>query len=394
VVCAAIPAIRGEIIMKITCKQTDLNRGLSIVSHAVSSRSTLPILANILLTTENGCLKLSATNLEMGISHLIDADILEEGATTIPAKTFIDLVNSLRQGEVTLTIEAESFDMNIKSPGSNANIKGMDPTEYPLLPTVEGSESPISFDAAVLKEIIAQSSIAAATDDSRPVLTGIHVESLDGNEVAFSAADAFRLTHTIMQFPEVESEIPAIIIPVKTMQELARILPSDGDVQMFVTTNRSQVLFHTKDVDLVSRLIEGTFPNIKAAIPKEYTTRVVVETKEFLAAVKTVMPFARDSSNITRIKVRNANDEASQSATVTLESTAEDVGNNITTINATVNGPDQEIIFNVKYLTDVLNVLDTPEVALEIINAAKPGVIKPVDASSYTYIIMPMSTNR
>lgn len=380
--------------MKITCKQTDLNRGLSIVSHAVSPRSTLPILANILLTTENGCLKLSATNLELGISHSIDADILEEGTTTVPAKTFIDLVNSLRQGEVTLTIEEESFDINIKSPGSNANIKGMDPAEYPLLPTVEGSESPISFDAAVLKEIIAQSAIAAAADDSRPVLIGIHVESLDGNEVAFSAADAFRLTHTILQFPEAESAIPAIIIPAKTMQELARILPNDGDVQMFVTTNRSQVLFHTKDIDLVSRLIEGTFPNIKAAIPKEYMTRVVVETKEFLAAVKTVMPFARDSSNITRIKVRNADPEISQCATVTLESTAEDVGNNVTTINANVDGPDQEIIFNVKYLTDVLNVLDSPEVALELINAARPGVIKPVGASNYMYIIMPMSTSR
>jgi DNA polymerase-3 subunit beta len=380
--------------MKITCKQTELAKALSITSHAISSRSTLPILANILISTESGGLKLSATNLEIGINCLIDAEVFEEGTTTIPAKTFTDLVNSLRPGEVTLTVEAESFDVNIKSIGSNSNVKGMSPEEYPQLPTIEGSESPVSFDAALFKETIAQVVIAAAGDDSRPVLSGIQVESLDGKDITFSAADAFRLAHTILHFADQESEIPAIIIPAKTMQELARILPSDGEVQMFVTSNRSQVLFHTKDIDLVSRLIEGTFPNIKAAIPQEYTTRIVIETKELAAAVKTVTPFARDSSNITRMKVRNASSDSSESATLTLESTAEDIGNNVTTINAVVDGPDQEIIFNVKYLTDVLNVLDAPEIALELTNAARPGVIRPVAANDYAYIIMPMSVNR
>jgi DNA polymerase-3 subunit beta len=382
----------GNLFVKITCKQQDLNRGLSTVSHAVSSRSTLPILANILLSTEQGSLKLSATNLEIGINCLIDAEVLEEGTTTVPAKTFTDLVNSLRQGQVELTVVEDSNDINVKSPGSNANIKGMDPSEFPLIPSAEGDEEPIILDAGLLKDMIAQVVFAAADDDSRPVLTGILVEVAD-EKVSFAAADAFRLALRISSLPGHTSEHNSILIPARTLSELARILPSEGAVQMVVTPNRSQVLFHTEHIDLVSRLIEGTFPNIKAAIPKEYSTRAVIETKEFAAAVKTVTPFARDSSNITRIKVSSGG-SGSDGGSLTLESTAEDIGDNITTINAAVDGPDQEIIFNVRYLTDVLNILDTPEVALEVTSAARPGVVRPVGPAEYTYVIMPMSTNR
>ena len=245
--------------MKITCKQQDLNRGLSTVSHAVSSRSTLPILANILLSTEQGSLKLSATNLEIGINCMIDAEVLEEGTTTVPAKTFTDLVNSLRQGQVELTVVEDSNDINVKSPGSNANIKGMDPSEFPLIPSAEGDEEPIILDAGLLKEMIAQVVFSAADDDSRPVLTGVLVEVVD-EKVSFAAADAFRLALRISPLPGHVSEHNSILIPARTLSELARILPSEGAVQMVVTPNRSQVLFHTEHIDLVSRLIEGTFP--------------------------------------------------------------------------------------------------------------------------------------
>ncbi|GHO86810.1 DNA polymerase III subunit beta [Dictyobacter formicarum] len=379
--------------MKITCKQQDLSRGLSIVSHAVSSRSTLPILANILVSTDQGRLKLSATNLEIGINCLIDAEIVEDGSTTVPAKTFTDLVNSLRPGQVELTVAEESHDVNVKSTGSNANIKGMDPSEFPLIPSAEGDEEPIILDAGMLKDMIAQVVFAAADDDSRPVLTGVLVE-VANEQVSFAAADAFRLALRVAPLAGHTASHSSILIPARTLSELARILPSDGAVQMVVTPNRSQVLFHTEHIDLVSRLIEGTFPNIKAAIPKEHTTRAVVETKEFAAAVKTVTPFARDSSNITRIKIASGGAQDGGAGSLTLEATAEDVGNNVTTINAAVDGPEQEIIFNVKYLGDVLAILDTPEVALEVTSPARPGVVKPVSAAEYTYVIMPMSTNR
>jgi DNA polymerase-3 subunit beta len=385
-----------ETVLKIICKQQDLSRGLSVVSHAVSNRSTLPILANILLATDQGRLKLSATNLEIGINCWIDVDVQEEGATTVPAKPFTELVNSLAPGQVDLNVPTDSNTINIKSPGSNANIKGVDASEFPLIPSAEGGEQPIVLDAPLLKEMISQVVFAAADDDSRPVFTGIMVE-VSNEKVTFAAADSFRLALRVAPLPGHDETHSPILIPAKTLSELARILPSEGAVQMVVTPNRSQVLFHTDQVDLVSRLIEGSFPNIRAAIPKQYTTRAVVETKEFAAAVKRVAPFARDSSNITRVKVNNEGTGSGaevEPGTITLESNAEDVGDNTVTINASVDGPELQIIFNVRYLTEVLAVLDTPEVALEVNSAASPGVLRPVSATDYTYVIMPMSTNR
>jgi DNA polymerase-3 subunit beta len=377
--------------LHIRCTQQDFSRGLSKVSHAVSSRGALPILANILLATDRGRLKLSATNLEIGINCWIDGDIQEEGAITVPAKTLIDLVNSLRPGQIELTLPEGSDVVNIKSAESNAHIKGIDPTEFPQIPGTEDGEEPILLDVSLLKEMITQVIFAAADDDSRPALTGVLVEV--GNEqVSFAAADAFRVALRIASLPGHDASHGTILIPARTLSELARILPSESTIQMVVTPNRSQVLFHTENIDVVSRLIEGTFPNVKAAIPKEYKTRVVIETKDFAAAVKTVTPFARDSSNITRIKITNTEEQGR--GTLTLESAADDVGSNVTTIHAAVDGPDQEIIFNVKYLADVLTVLHIPEVALEVTNKALPGVVKPVSTADYTYVIMPMSTNR
>jgi DNA polymerase-3 subunit beta len=242
-----------------------------------------------------------------------------------------------------------------------------------------------------LKEMIEQVAFAAADDDSRPVFTGVHVEFAN-EQVTFAAADAFRLAVRAAALPSDEQAHDNILIPAKTLNELARILPSEGAIQMIVTPNRSQVLFHSDHVDLVSRLIEGTFPNFRQIIPKEHSTRAVIETKEFAAAVKTVVPFARDSSNIARVKVSGGNE--GEPGTLTIEATAEDIGSLVSTINAAVDGPEQQIIFNVKYLSDVLAVLDTPEVALEVTSAARPGVIKPVGPADYTYVIMPMSTNR
>lgn len=380
--------------VKITCKQQELSRGLSVVGHAVSSRSTLPILANILLATDSGRLKLSATNLEIGIQCWIDAEVHEEGTTTVPAKLITDLINSLPQASVELIVPDDTHTINVKSLRSSASIKGMDPSEFPLIPSAEGGETPVILDAKLLKEMIDQVAFAAADDDSRPVFTGVQVE-VSNEKITFAAADAFRLAVREAPLPGHDETHGSILIPARTLTELARILPGEGAVQMIVTPNRSQVLFHSENgIDLVSRLIEATFPNVRGVIPKEHTTRAVVETKEFAAAVKSVAPFARDSSNITRVKLNSG--AGSEGGSLTIEATAEDVGSNVSTINAAIDGPEQQIIFNVKYLADVLSVLSTPEVAIEVTSAARPGVVKPVGdiGAQYTYVIMPMSTNR
>ncbi len=378
--------------MKITCKQQELSRGLAVVSHAVSSRSTLPILSNILLATDQGRLKLAATNLEIGINCWVDVEIQEEGATTVPARLLTDFVNSLPQGAVDLMVPEDSNTLSIKSLRSSANIKGMDASEFPRIPSAEGGEPPVQIDAALLKEMIAEVAFAAAEDESRPVFTGV-LAQVSNEKMTFAAADAFRLAVRIAPLPGDDQSRGDILIPAKTLIELARILPSEGSVEMIVTPNRSQVLFHTEHIDLVSRLIDGTFPNYRQIIPKEHTTRAVVETKEFADAVKTAALFARNSSNIARVKV-NASESDLEPGTLTIEATAEDLGDNVSTINAAVDGPDVQIIFNVRYLVDVLSIIGTPEVALELNASTKPGVMRPVGSTDYTYVIMPMHTNR
>ena len=316
--------------MKVTCKQQDLSRGLSAVSHAVSSRSTLPILSNILIATDHGRLKLSATNLEIGINCWVDAQIHEEGATTVPAKLLTDLVSRLPQTTVDLSASEESHTLNVKSLGSNANIKGMDASEYPLIPSAEGGEPPVLLDATLLKEMIDEVAFAAADDDSRPVLTGVLVQVGD-EKLTFAAADAFRLAVRVATLPGDGHPRGDILIPARTLTELARILPSEGTVEMIVTPNRSQVLFHTPNLDLVSRLIEGTFPNFRQIIPQDHSTRAVVETKDFTEKVKCAELFARDSSNITRIKINPGASDGLEPGAITIEATAEDLGDNTST---------------------------------------------------------------
>lgn len=379
--------------MKITCKQQDLSRGLSVVSHAVSNRSTLPILANILMATDHGRLKLSATNLEIGINCWVDAQIHEEGMTTVPAKLLTDFVNSLPQAAVDIIMPEDSNTLNIKSMRSSANIKGLDASEFPVIPSAEGGEPPVSLDAKDLKEMIDEVAFAAADDDSRPVFTGVLVQVSD-ERITFAAADSFRLAVRVAPLPGDDHPRGDILIPARTLTELARILPSEGPVQMIVTPNRSQVLFHTEQIDLVSRLIEGTFPNFRQIIPTGHTTRAVVETKEFAAAVKSAALFARDSSNIIRVKVNPGDSGGLEPGAITVEATAEDLGDNISTIHAAVDGEELQIIFNVKYLEDVLKVIGTPEVALEVNAPTRPGVVKPVGPADYTYVIMPMHINR
>ena len=379
--------------MKITCKQQDLSRGLSAVSHAVSNRSTLPILSNILLATDQGRLKLSATNLEIGINCWVDAQIQEEGSTTVPAKLLTDLVSRLPQAPVDLAVADGSNTLSVKGQGSNANIKGMDASEFPLIPSAEGGEPPVMLDAVLLKEMIAEVAFAAADDDTRPVLTGVLVQVSD-EKITFAAADAFRLAVRVAPLPGDDHPRGDILVPARTLTELGRILPAEGPVEMIVTPNRSQVLFHTPQLDLVSRLIEGAFPNFRQIIPKEHSTRAVVETKLFAEAAKRAELFARDSSNITRVKINPGGHDGLEPGAVTVEATAEDLGDNTSVLSAAVDGPEMQIIFNVKYLSEVLAVIGSSEVALEANAPTKPGVIRPVGEHDYTYVIMPMHINR
>lgn len=385
--------------MKLTCKQQDLAKGLSTVSHAVSTRSTLPILSNVLLSADGERLRLSATNLEIAITTWVPASITQEGTTTSPSRLLTEFVNTLPQADVALALQpGAGQSLKVSGQRSQATIRGMDPSEFPSIPTGEGGEPPITIVAGDLRRMIAEVAFAAATDDARPVFTGVLARTRD-SRLTFAAADSFRLAVRTTNLEAakgggVATAVGDVLIPARTLTELARVLPAEGDVQVVVTPNRNQVLFRAPDVELVSNLIAGQFPNFEAIVPKSHSTRVTLNKDHFLQAAKQASIFARDSANIVRLAVSSGEEGGLTPGSVTLSANAEESGDTTTTLDAAVDGQGLEIIFNVKYLTDVLGVLDTPEVALELNSPQQPGVIKPIGESDYTYVIMPMHSTR
>lgn len=241
------------------------------------------------------------------------------------------------------------------------------------------------------KDAIDQVAFAAASDDSRPVLAGVSMV-FDGDRLTLAAADGFRLAVREMSVPEAVSERIDIIVPARALTELARVMADDDEqLRITVTPNRSQVLFSLPNVQLVSRLIEGTFPNYRQIIPAKHTTRVIVSTKEFLGATR-IASFARDSANIVRLQATPGEEMAPGKLTVA--ATAAEVGDTIGGIDAAIEGDEAQIAFNAKYLTDVLAVVDESQVALEVTTPSSPGVVRPSGDETYTHVIMPMHVAR
>jgi len=374
--------------MKVTILQENLARGLGIVSRAVSPRSTLPVLANIMLATDEGRLRLSATNLEMGITCWIAARIEEEGTTTVPARTFADLVNTLPGDQVALTLDASTQTLNLRSGTSTNDIKGIDAQEFPpmAVPDMDGA---VQLNVVDFREMIHQVAFAASTDEARPVLMGVLV-IVEGDQITMAAADGFRLSVRSATLSAPTPEPINIIVPARALSELARIShDSDESISMVVPKGRGQVVFRVKDAELVSQLIDGTFPDYQQIIPRGYKSRTLVSTASLLKACKQAEIFAREGSNVARLDIKAATGEMDPSE-VEISATSEETGKNETIVEATVDGSGVLIAFNVKYLREALEVIRTPNVALETSASNAPGVVRPVGEDDFLHVIMPM----
>jgi DNA polymerase-3 subunit beta len=375
--------------MKATVLQENLAHGLGIVSRAVSPRSTLPVLANILAATDDGRLRLSATNLEMGITTWIGAKIETEGSTTIPARTIADLVATLPKDQVLMELEDSTQNLHVSCGATNTDIKCIDAQEFPPMPAPDPAEG-FQINVAALKEMIQQVAFAASADEARPVLTGVLME-VSGNTIRMVAADGFRLS---IRKAELSAEVPEgfkIIVPARALNELARIAGDASEmVRITLPRGRGQVVFRLKDVELTSQLIEGTFPDFEQVVPRSYATRSVVSTDALLKACKQAEIFARESSHIARLDIR-AGEAELKPGTIEIFAQSEETGSNETVVDASIEGPSLLIAFNVRYLRDVLEVVRTPNVALETTQASSPGVVKPLGGDDgFLHIIMPM----
>lgn len=373
--------------MKLSCLQENLSRGLGIVGRAVATRTTLPITNNVLLATDQSRLKLVATNLEMAISYWLGAKVEEEGAITVPARLLTEFASSLPNERIDINLAPKTKVLGLKCARFEARISGVDAKDFPPIPSIgEGITTKVEVEA--LRQAISQVVFAAATEESRPVLTGVDAQFED-SLLTLAAADGFRLAVFKMPLAAPVSQKAEVIIPARTLSELNRLIgDSEEAVDITLNPNKSQILFRLKDIELVSQLVQGTFPQYTQLIPQAFSTRAVVDVSEFLRATKTASIFARDGSGIVRIVVAAGADVTPGKMTVSARS--EELGDDVGEIDAVVEGGEAKIAFNGKYLTDVLSVLRESRVALEATSPSSPGVLRPVGVDNYVHVVMPM----
>jgi DNA polymerase III subunit beta len=404
--------------VRVSCLQENLAKGLSIVGRAVATRSTLPVLGNILMEAKDGELRLAATNLEVGINCWIGAKIDDEGAVTVPARLLTEFVNSLPPEQIEMELEVRTQTLHLSCARYEANMKGIDASEFPYIPSAGGSheiEENVEFlegtrtelDPAGLRKMIDQVVFAASSDESRPTLTGVEV-TFTPERLTMAATDGYRLSvrSVALEEPSV-TETMTVIVPSRSLSELARI-SSDADeerpVQVIVTESRNQALFQVwgkseargsfHRVELVSQLIDARFPDYHAIVPKSHTTRSVMDRAALLNASRVAYLFARDSANIVRLAVTPGDD--SNEGQVRITATSTQMGDNVNELDAMVEGDELEIAFNARYLIDVLNQIEEPQVVLETTQSTRPGTIRPVGLGEeeFLHVIMPMHPPR
>ena len=379
--------------MKASALQQNLSKALSVVGRAVAARPTLPVTQNVLIATEDGMLRLSATNLEIAITTTIPAMIEEEGSATIPARLLSEFVNSLDAERVDLTLDSVTQRMRIVSGQAEANIAGTQAEDFPPIPRIEDGQV-LDLDPQSIRTAISRTAFAAATEESRPVLTGVELR-ITSDQFKMSAADGFRLAIQTNELAEGFEEELAVVIPARTLTEVHRMLADHSEsLQMSVSPNRAHITFsaqETEKVELTSQLLQGTFPNTTQLIPQSHVTRAVVDAPAALRAVRTAAVFARDGSNIIRLELANPAGDEHPQPSLRISAKSEELGDEQQRMGIIdIEGEDNKIAFNSRYLTDIFSVLDKGHVAIETTTPSSPGVFKPTDADDYIHVIMPM----
>jgi DNA polymerase-3 subunit beta len=365
--------------MKLTVTRKELYEGLQIVGRAVSTQTTLPVLKNVLIQPGDGVIKLSATDLELGVEVLVPASVTEGGSLTVPAKTFSEIIAALPEADVSLAAD-DHENLVICCRRSEYRIHGLTAEDFPSLPEVGGSVS-LQVPQAQMKEMIRQTAIAASDDDTRPILTGI-CAMLQGGKLRLIATDTHRLAVRTAPVGEEAAET-TVIIPARAMNELLRVLGEDPDAKLAVRIDTNQILFKTERVTLVSRLIEGQFPRYERVIPSGHTRRLTIPREDFQSSLRRARIVARDAAAKDRVVL----EAEGESLTITAEG---DGGKAHEDFEIAREGDPISIAFNVTYLLEVLGVLDCEGVYLELTEPLAPAVLRPVDGDDYLMVVMPM----
>ena len=363
--------------MKVTVTQENLNRALTAVGRVASTKTSLPILSNILLRTENNQLQVAATNLEIASVCQIGAKVEQEGTLTVPARLFGEFINNLPKENVILRVNGTKLE--ISSGNYKSTINGVVADEFPTLPTISPS-STIKVSGALFKQAITQTVITASHDDTRPVLTGVLFHSFKDN-LYLAATDGYRLAER--RLVPTKEEIRALI-PAATLQEVSRIITEDQE-EVGVMFDDSQVRFNVGEIELTSRLIEGNFPDYQQLIPSKTEITATVETSELTRITKIASLFARESGGSVTLQTD------STKGTISINSIASQLGENTSEASAEVDG-EGVVTLNSRYLIEALGCVESPKITFGFSGKLAPCVVKPVGEENYQHIIMPLKS--
>jgi DNA polymerase-3 subunit beta len=367
--------------MKVTCRPSVLGQALQVVSRAISSRTTLPILNNILIETTSEGLALTATNLEIGIRKIVPAEVSMEGATTAPARLLTDFVSTLPDDDLEMVLDPSNQSLNLRCARFDTHIKCIEAEEFPPGPRPEESDR-LEVKLDELISAVEQTQMAASTDEARPVLTGVLVQ-VSGGSLTLAATDGHRLAVRKLSAAGSTDLEASLIVPARALAELARVLKGEpGTVEVLISKARNQVFFRAGTSELTSRLIDGKYPNYAQVIPSKNSTKVRVPTSELMQTVRAVSLFARDSANVIRLKA--------QAGALVLAATTNEVGDSKAELAANVEGSDIQIAFNARYVLDALGVIGEDEVELLFDGPLSPGLMRPPGKEHYLYVIMPV----
>ncbi len=363
--------------MKISVLQQDLLPVLQSVSRSVGTRSSLPVLDNLLLATENNRLKVAATNLELGVIKFLPVEVEEQGEITVPAKTLVELVTGVGATKITLSTEGDN--LNLSSGKFKANINGISASEFPVIPMA--SEEGITFQRETLA-LSSQILFASATDEGRPILTGILTHAHDG-KLDFVATDGFRLAHRKIDLPDQLTEFKTLI-PRRTYEEVLRIISEDDaeSVNIATSQNQNQIIFTIGQTVVSSRLIEGQFPAWEKIIPTQMVARAVVDRDQLLKAIKLAAVFAKSEANIVVLKTSENK--------LALQSSAKELGSQENEVEGQVEGEQLQIAFNSKFLIDAVSNAPSAQLVIEFSGSLSPTLIKPMGIEGLQYIVMPV----
>jgi len=363
--------------MKLQVTQENLSKALGHVSRVANSRGTLSILSNVLLKTVDNRLSIAATNLDIAITHYIGSKVTREGAITVPARLMQDFVSSLPAGVIDLTLEDNK--LHISTDKYQSVINGVSAEDFPVMPAItDGSQWKI--DGKVLKAGLQQVVIAASSDEARPMLTGVFMHSHEGG-LYIVATDSYRLAEK--RLDNTKQDI-SLLVPASALQDLLRIL-GDEDTDVVVTHDDQQVLFKVGDVELVTRLIEGNYPDYRKLIPKSFTSTATLKRSDFINITKVSSLFARESAGSVTINLEEAESQ------VSIRSIASQIGENTASATASIKG-DGIITLNSRYVLDALNALNGDEATIGFNGKLEACVISDAKATDYTHVIMPLKS--